>query len=102
MMVVIPFIKVQRTASEEFSHALKSFLAFCLLRNHKLWKYLPFQSKTRFGMCEETYSKASFTINKSQDPSNVCKSLLLIVCTRRFVTFHGDKVLWNLNSILSE
>jgi hypothetical protein len=82
-VVVIPAIAMQTTHTEVPLHHLQTLNALCALSYHKLMRYLEagFVASTILSMrlFDDVDRKASLSVDKTSNPTNLDQSFLLIV-----------------------
>jgi len=82
-VIVESTIAVDATYSEELLHHVETLDAFGTLRHHKLMRHLetgPVASSIfSMRLFDDVDRKASFTVNKSSNPTDLDQSFLLIV-----------------------
>ena len=89
-VIVESTIAVDATYSEELLHHVKTLNAFGTLRHYKLMRHLEtgFVASSVFSMrlSDDMDRKASVTVNKSSNPTDLDQSFLLIVRSWRIFT----------------
>jgi hypothetical protein len=82
-VIVESVITVDATRTEELLHHVQTLDALRALRHHKLMRYLETSFITpaiwSLGLSHDVDGKASFTVNKTSNPTDLDQSFLLIV-----------------------
>ena len=84
-VIIVPLVGTHSSATEEADKVFEHMATRLALHYHKSWLYLPAESC--LGAAMEWAAEAALSIDKTDYPSVVAESFLLIVRTSHIVTF---------------
>src|SRR5260370_39136344 len=83
-VIIVTPVNVDATTSEELLNCLESGQTFGSLSHYEFRKHLP--AKLHHSTALNRDGKATFSVDKSNDPSDCFQPFLLIICTHHVVT----------------